>query len=300
MVVPQPVPAPAPVRPPAAEAVALGLPVDRDTAADTVLDGADLGSLCVRAVSQRGPRNRADHRHRRDAYLLHTFKEFPQPVLLSAVAAGNPVGSRSQEGALLACRSLATHLGALAAPLAAAVGDGSAAAPDPELTGSLVRTALRGAAGNLDRLATRYQVGSGDVAVQLTALLSPLGDLRHRRHLLISVGSGGLRIRRDGAGGAWEDDGGPTAPAWSAATALPGALTGDAPAVRWRILETGPRDVLALGTGATLRLFTGSGSALATAWHPEVPGLHRYLHDIAAAPGAADRTLVTLWDTTPG
>ncbi|MEU9568545.1 hypothetical protein AB0D62_01380 [Streptomyces massasporeus] len=114
-------------------------------------------------------------------------------------------------------------------------------------------------------------------------LLSPLGGLRHCRHLLFTAGSGGLRTLRDGV---WQDDDSPAAPAWSAATTLPSALS----TLRRRVLDTAPGDVLTLGTGATLRLFAhpATTDALAAAWYPAVPGLHRYLHDtVTAVPGDA-------------
>ncbi|MET8679572.1 hypothetical protein ABZW18_18860 [Streptomyces sp. NPDC004647] len=280
-------------------AVGTGLPLERDTAADTVVDGADLGPLRVRATSQRGGRNRTDQRHRRDGLLLHTFRGFARPVLLSVAAAGNPVGQWSQAGAVLASKSLVTHLHTFAGPLEAALsGDGG-----QDTVTDLVRSTLRGAAKNLDRLADRHQVSPEQVSTEIVALLTPLGDAVGRRHLMFGAGSGEVLLHRQGrwstAGSAVTGEGaGPVADtaSWRADRALP---VGES-AAYWRTFETGPGDLVLVCTGATAQLFRRPETAdfFAEVWSDGIPDLHQFLWQTGVrVPGAeADRTLICLWE----
>lgn len=114
---------------PQSPAVPHQLPLGRDCAADSTVDGADLGPLIVRAASVRGPRQREDGEHRRDAVMLGLVEEMPSPTLLSVVAAGAPRGLWSQSAAQRACRSLASQLGRYGEHLGSVLGPGRY--PDP-------------------------------------------------------------------------------------------------------------------------------------------------------------------------
>jgi hypothetical protein len=271
-------------------AVPSAFPAGRDIAPDTVADGADLGHLRVRAGSQRGGRNRLDQRYRRDAFLTRVLPEFPRPVLLSAVAAGNPLGDWSYSAAGVLLSSLATQLGAFAEPLGRAMGQTPAA---DSVTG-LLHTALRGTTGGLERLGHLRQAATGDVSADVLAVLSPLGQTETRHHLLFGTGAGTALLLRDGVWAQPLTLGARTP--WTAARALPGGLE-----LHWEQVPTRPGDLLVLCTGATADLVGRAdvGAYLAETWSGGAPDLTAFLQDLGVrVTGAdADRTLVCLWET---
>ncbi|MEU6339333.1 protein phosphatase 2C domain-containing protein [Streptomyces sp. NPDC046977] len=271
-------------------AVPGALALGRDGVHDTVVDGADLGPLHVRGGSLRGGRHRADQRFRRDAFLTRTLPEFPRPTLLSAVAAGNPLGLWSRTAAELLCESLGTQLDAFAKPLDTALADDAS----PETVTDLLRTALRGTANSLERLGHRHQADTRDVSADVLAVLSPLGETPVRRHLVLGTGTGVAFLLRDGA---WH----PVlelseSTAWSPGRALPAGCE-----LRHRSVHTRPGDVLVLCTGATAELIRRPDVAkhLADAWTVGSPDLLGFLQQSAFRTAAADtdRTLVCLWET---
>lgn len=266
-----------------------GLALGRDSVPDTVVDGADLGSLRVRGTSQRGGRNRADQRFRRDAFLTRILPEFPRPTLLSAVSAGHPLGRWSQAAADLLCESLATQIGAFAKPLESALASDESA----EAVTDLLRTALRGTAGSLERLAHRHQAEAEDVSADVLAVLTPLGQTSVRRHLVLGTGSGVALLLRDRS---WHPvlELGPDT-AWTTARALPTGC-----ALRHQSVDTRPGDTLVLCTGATAELVRSPEVAkfLAEAWRPGAADLVGFLQQTAfrTTGGDTDRTLVCLWE----
>lgn len=270
-------------------AVPSAFPLGRDVAPDTAADGVDLGHLKVRAGSQRGGRNRLDQRHRRDAFLTRLLPEFPRPTLLSAVSAGNPLGSWSYSAADVLVNSLATQLGAFAEPLARAVWD----APSPDTVTELLRSTLRGTTGSLERLGHLRQAPAGDVAADVLAVLSPLGETESRSHLVFGTGAGVVLHLRDGVWAQPRPLG--TRTSWTAERALPDGLQ-----LHWEPVETLPGDLLVLCTGATADLLCRPdvGAHLAEGWRIGAPDLTAFLQDVGvqAAGADADRTLVCLWD----
>ncbi|MFD9002284.1 protein phosphatase 2C domain-containing protein [Streptomyces sp. NPDC059582] len=266
-----------------------GLALGRDSVPDTVVDGADLGSLRVRGTSQRGGRNRADQRFRRDAFLTRILPEFPRPTLLSAVSAGHPLGRWSQAAAGLLCESLATQLGAFAKPLESALASDESA----EAVTDLLRTAIRGTAGSLERLAHRHQAEAEDVSADVLAVLTPLGQTSVRRHLVLGTGSGVALLLRDRS---WHPvlELGPDT-AWTTARALPSGCE-----LRRQSVATRPGDTLVLCTGATAELVRSPEVAkfLAETWRPGAADLLGFLQQTAfrTTGGDTDRTLVCLWE----
>jgi hypothetical protein len=289
------VPNPKPVSPPAVAAfgdappfpvIPQALPLGLDSTPDTALDGADLGPLLVRATSVRGERSRQEVRFRGDDFLLHAFEgRFPRPVLLSVVAEGLSGGSWANAGAARFCRSLATALGERAG------GIDTAWAEDSELDvlQQLLRSATKDAAESLRELA---QVKNTQLPTSFAAIMTPLGDGDRRQHLVFGVGGGAVwRIR----GGEWSREY-PQTGADSPEASVP-----DAPdSVTWNTVETEPKDLLLLCTGATARLISRVPvqTFFTEAWSPGPPHLTEFLWQMTVrAPGAVDdRTAIGLWD----
>lgn len=298
------------------------LPLGRDPAADSIVDGADLGPLVVRAASVRGARHREDREHRRDTVHLRLVEGFGAPLLLSAVAAGEPDAPLSQSGSAAACRSLVIHLTAAAPRFGNALfepGD------DASVTSAL-RGVLSGVANSVRLVARANTAGvvtSGEdtqVATSLYGLLSQLGDRGERRHVVFGVGDARLlRLRAEDAppGGpppwpqdpsAWSQD--PSAwlqapptshqgtppgirtPRWTplvaadpalAARRLP-ALAEDGSDLVWQRVTTRPGDVLVLASGPMADLLTHEDVTgwYARRWHGRQPFLTSFLSDVAA------------------
>jgi hypothetical protein len=262
------------------------LPLGLDSTPDTVVDGADLGPLLIRAVSVRGDRNRQDARFRGDAFLLHAFEgRFPRPVLLSVVAAGLGDGSWANAGAARFCRSLATALGERAGGINTTWADSL----EQGVLHDLLRSATQDAAGPLKELAT---VKNTPLPTEFTAILTPLGDGGRRQHLIFGIGGGSVWRVRDGE---WDRSFPPSDDVQTRAS-LP-----DTPeAVTWTTVETEPRDVLLLCTGAMAKLTqrVPVRDFFTQAWAPGAPHLTEFLwHMTFRAPAASDdRTAIGLWD----
>ncbi|WP_327327511.1 protein phosphatase 2C domain-containing protein [Streptomyces sp. NBC_01210] len=285
-------------------AVPSRLPLGRDSAADSTVDGADLGPLIIRAASVRGDRQRDDGEHRRDAILLGLVEEIPSPTLLSVVAAGAPRGLWSRSAAERACRSLAAQLGHYGERLGAELYQGAYATThvpgdDSEL-GGLLRTALQGVARSV-RLVARNETGgassgiggtggAGDAAVEvaLTGLLSRLGDHQLREHVAFGVGDCSvLRLRE----GAWGE---------VFTGAREARLPTAAPELRWARFETRPGDLLAVCSApmAELLLREDLGDWFAERWADRRPFLTAFFSDVNVRVRSAggDRSAVCLWD----
>ncbi|MEU6370173.1 hypothetical protein ABZ876_31735 [Streptomyces sp. NPDC046931] len=305
-----------PGAPPQSPAVPHQLPLGRDCAADSTVDGADLGPLIVRAASVRGPRQREDGEHRRDAVMLGLVAEIPTPTLLSVVAAGAPRGLWSQSAAQRTCRSLAAQVGRYGErlggvldrggdpdPRTATLPTGYAAARDEaedgELAG-LLRAAVRGVGRSVGFVA-RSEGGAtnigADAAVPETgaeaevgfmALLSELGDRQRRRHVAFGIGDTRvLRLRN----GVWE-----TVFAGVREARLP---TG-AGELRWARFETRPNDLVAVCTAPVTELLLRDdlGEWFAQRWARGRPHLTEFFSDVNVRVrcSGGDRSVVCLWD----
>ncbi|MFG2335341.1 hypothetical protein [Streptomyces yangpuensis] len=279
---------------PVSPAIPRQLPVGRDAAADSSVDGADLGPVVVRAASARGDRARHDGEHRRDAVLLRFAEEIPAPTLLSVVAAGTPRGRWSQSAADRACRSLATQVGRYGEGLGRELygPDG-----DDGTLGALLRTALQGVAHSM-RLVTRGEGPDGEaddaaIEVSLTALLTRLGDGREREHLAFGVGDGALLRLRDGE---WSPVFAPGESAPDRALRLPA----HAARVGWARLTTLPGDVLAVCSPpmAELLMRDDAGPWFAARWAGRQPYLTSFLSEVnvPVRSTGGDRSVVCLWD----
>lgn len=293
-------------------AVPRELPLGGDSAADSVVDGADLGPLVARAASVRGDRHREDREHRRDAVHLRLVPEFGIPVLLSTVAAGSPHGEWSLSAAERGCRSLVSQLGHFAPEIGGRLFDPAA---DAELDG-ILRTAAKGVATSLRRLAReRSRTGAdgstddASVETALTAVLSRLGDSTRREHVAFGVGEGAVLRLRDGR---WEhvhDSRGASAgPAVTAdgnggrvtGGGLPPALPRDPDGLSWTRFDSLPGDLVLVCSRPMADLLDRADLAdwFAERWSGRRPYLTTFLSDVnvrVQSPGE-DRSVVSLWD----
>lgn len=280
---PQPRQPPPPTPPWAAEGVVVqprGLPRDGEPSADTVLDGAVAEPLTIRAASVRGDRHRLDMTLRRDAFAFRTLDGWPEPVLLSVVAAGRPDGERSHLAAADACASVVTALEKFPAQIT----DPWRAAEWPELTSRL--TDVMAAVGtHLVRRAKPAKVDPAEYTVEITCLLTELrSEQPHRRHLAFGVGTGDLLVLN---GGRWRGRPDPSSPAGDP-DSLPTCIR------PWlQPFGAGPGDALLLVTGPTARHLRDGGTA---GWD-RPRDLHEFLWQLSSGRDtSADRTAVGVWD----
>ncbi|WP_042384075.1 protein phosphatase 2C domain-containing protein [Streptacidiphilus melanogenes] len=288
----------------AAPTVPRSLPIGREAAPDSVVDGADLGPVVVRAASVRGSRHREDREQRRDAVNLRLVDGFGAPVLLSTVAAGAAQAPLSQTGADAACRALATRLaaGALASGVAVFARNRDAALE------AALRSALAGAAESVRLVARANAVDSGaadpdrQAGTSVFALISQLGDLDERQHVLFGAGDAvllGLRAGGSGpdAGAAWET-------LFEPDPGLRGALlpgrSGESAELQWARVTTRPGDLLVLASRPMAELLRapGAGAWFARRWRTRRPHLITFLSDVNANIRSADgdRTVACVWD----
>ncbi|MFH8449589.1 hypothetical protein ACH4CD_10115 [Streptomyces fungicidicus] len=268
------------------------LPRGEDAAADSTVDGADLGPLTVRAASVRGARQREDGQHRRGAVSLRVVEEVPSPTLLSVVASGAPGAPWSRSAAERACRSLTAELGRYGRQLGKELYGGEG--DDAELYGVL-RTAVQGVARSVRLLAWDRTGGSApgaakDAAVEvvLTALLTRLGDRGVREHVAFGVGEGCVSRLREGG---WH-------------TVFGGVPEGRLPAapdaLRLTRFDTRPGDVLAVSGPDMARLLRRPepGAWFARTWAGRPRDLPAFLGEVGVPvlPAGGDRSVVCLWD----
>ena len=294
-------PPPVPVRPPAPEplpelAAPSALPNVADSEPDSTVDGARLGRLVVRAAAIRGEHNRLDGLARRQAAATTLLSRFDPPVVLSAVAAGLPGRDHSQLGAVQACKTLHGQLSERATALALDAawkdaGKGSSVAGD-ELR-RLLRAAMLEVGKSLTLAAKSRNLEPETVATSLTFMLSRLGDIPRRQHLVVGVGSGALlRVSGDGK-----------MPAEYEETAEPLATLPEKPdLLSWRTVETGPGDVLVLCTGTTaafLKRDKDKGGPVID-WHGGSPDLVRFFWYLNQQDTAReDHAAVAIWELPP-
>lgn len=283
------------------------LSLSQDATADTLLDGADLGAVIVRAASVCGDRHRRRQQHRRDAVLLRVPVGLGGSALLSAVAAGAPEGVWSQSAAAHACRALVTQIQNQADVLAPwlaetavsatdgqepPAGDFSGPAAALKLALSDVRRAIKVEANSRGWVSEQGMADDRAVAVALTGLLSPLGDRESRTHLAFGAGDGMVLRLRDGE---WStvfpvQDPGPGG----------GTLPSEEVRLRWDPITTQQGDLLAVCSRPTAELLRQevTGAWFAERWAGRQPRLTSFMLHVSARIRAAveDRSLVCVWD----
>ncbi|MFJ9409747.1 protein phosphatase 2C domain-containing protein [Streptomyces sp. NPDC101393] len=183
--------APEPVALPAADPAALD-----ELVPDTVLDGAEYGSLTLRAASVRGDAARYRGEPRRDALLTARFGTGRDTLILVALASGGP----GTEGAHCAARDACAWIGG-------AVGRSSTRLAED------IRTDHRGALksglqrltdrsyGKLRGRAAERGAAPEEYTAALRCLLLP-ADPECRTRVFFGAGDGGIFRLRDGA---WQD-----------------------------------------------------------------------------------------------
>jgi hypothetical protein len=247
--------------------------------ADTVLDGAQYGSMTVRTVSVRGDSARYRGQPRRDALLTARFGTGDDALLLVAVASGARAADDAHRAAQDAVRWIAGAVGRSRDRLA---GD-LRAARRGSLKSGLHRLTDR-CYGRLRARGEDLGMDEGTYTASLRCLLLPV-DPRCPIRLFFGVGDGGFfRIRS----GSWQDL--DTAPDETAAP------------FRFRATVAQPGDALLMcsaGLAEPLRGEPALAAHLAERWGDgRVPGLPGYLADAQTRVKgyADDRTAVTVWD----
>ncbi|MCB5908214.1 protein phosphatase 2C domain-containing protein [Streptomyces pinistramenti] len=283
--------APEPVALPPADPEALG-----ELVPDTVLDGAQYGSLTLRAASQRGDSARYRGDPRRDALLVTRFGTGPHTLILIAVGTGTPVAG-AHRAAHDACAWIGSAVGRSCTHLAEDLRTGNHSA----LRSGLQRLTDRGH-GRLRARAAELDRAPQEYTASLRCLLLP-ADPDCRLRVFFGMGEGGiLRLHDDG----WQD----LEPPSTDREAPPAA--GPSP----RSYDPARPDPFVFGTvtarrGDTLLLCSAGlaepladepafATRLATAWSAaEPPGLTAFLTtaQIRVKGHAKDRTAVAVWDT---
>lgn len=267
-----------------------GLPEGKDAPPDSVVDGATAGPLVIRAGSVRGDSHRRFAELRRDAFRIQALAGgFEKPVVAAIIAVGDPHGTRTHLAAARACQSVLTQL----SRLAGSIGTAWNQAPDLDQLRELLTTVCDGVSRNLEGLARDEKVEVSDVRVELTCLLSELGDASTRRHLVFRVGRG-VVLRR--AGHAWQQvfpaDGAPTQP-----VGLPG---GQSDALQVGTVDSAQGDALVVASAAAHQYLTAGDSAahFAREWGSGPRDLVEFLWQLSARTSATknDRTVICLWD----
>ncbi|MER7027044.1 MULTISPECIES: protein phosphatase 2C domain-containing protein [Streptomyces] len=294
-----PAPAPAPGfighRPPTYAAEPVALPV-ADPAAlgelvpDTVLDGAQYGSLTLRAVSQRGDSARYRGAPRRDALLLARFGSGAQTLILAAVASGPAAGDPR------AAHDACAWIGGAVARSCTRLAEDLRTDHRSALRSGLQRLAGRGYGKLRGRTAGPGEASESPAAVR--CLLLP-ADPACRTRVFFGVGEGGFLRLRDGV---WEDlEPSAAGPVTDAPGADPDGAGQPAPFLFGTV--TGRRgDALLLcsaGLAEPLADEPGLADRLATDFSGPPPGLTSFLTSaqVRVKGHARDRTAVGVWDT---
>ncbi|MFF7408713.1 protein phosphatase 2C domain-containing protein [Streptomyces lydicus] len=310
-------------RPPTYEAEPAALPA-ADPAAldelvpDTALEGAQYGSLTLRAASQRGDSARYRGDVRRDALLTARFGAGRHALILVAVATGRP----AVEGAHRAARDACGWIGGAVGRSYTQLAEDIRADRRGDLKAGLQRLTDR-SYGKLRARALERGGPPEQYTAALRCLLLP-ADPDCRTRVFFGVGAGGLFRLRDGA---WTDlepvatDHG--TPALIPAPSPDPTLATDAPARPGPGLPHGPGtveyparpepflfhaafarpgDALLLcsaGLAEPLRQEPAFAAHLADRWStPEPPGLVPFLAtaQLRAKGHAKDRTAVAVWE----
>jgi len=246
---------------------------------DTVLDGAQYGSMTLRTVSVRGDSARYRGQPRRDALLTARFGSGEDALLLVALASGARAADDAHRAAQDTVRWIAGAVGRSRARLV----DDLRAARRGSLKSGLHRLTDR-CYGRLRARGEDLGLDAGTYAASVRCLLLP-ADPSCRIRLFFGVGDGGLFRIRDGA---WQD--------------LDPAPDESGGPFRFRAGVARPGDALLLCSGGLAEPLRGEpqlAAHLAERWGSgRVPGLAGYLADVQTRVKgyADDRTAVTVWD----
>ncbi|MFC6066888.1 protein phosphatase 2C domain-containing protein [Streptomyces ochraceiscleroticus] len=188
-------------RPPtyAAEPVALPAADPADLAGlvpDTELDGAQYGTLTLRAASVRGDSARYRGDPRRDALLTARFGAGRQTLILIAVASGAHASPEGHRAARDACQWIGAAVGRSGSRLADDIRTGRREA----LRSGLQRLTDR-SYGRLRARAAELGLDPREYTASLRCLLLP-ADPACRTRVFFGLGGGGLFRLRDGV---WQD-----------------------------------------------------------------------------------------------
>ncbi|MBZ4017464.1 protein phosphatase 2C domain-containing protein [Streptomyces purpurogeneiscleroticus] len=300
-------------RPPtyAAEPVALPAADPADLAGlvpDTELDGAQYGTLTLRAASVRGDSARYRGDPRRDALLTARFGAGRQTLVLIAVASGAHAAPEGHRAARDACQWIGAAVGRSAARLADDIRTGRREA----LKSGLQRLTDRGY-GRLRARAAELGLDPREYTASLRCLLLP-ADPACRTRVFFGLGGGGLFRLRDGV---WQDlepplhvgvsgapgdadDAAPDAGSEAGPEAAPEPV---AEPFRFRASVARSGDTLLLcsaGLAEPLREAPDFAARLAGRWaETEPPGLAAFLADaqLRLKGHAKDRTAAAVWDS---
>jgi hypothetical protein len=267
-----------------------GLPRGPDVVPDSAVDGANLGSITVRAASIRGDHHRQEPNFRQETYTIQPLTDkFDVPNLVSVVATGNPNSSVAQDCAALACRSVVTQLSKLSGGINAAWNG----QPGTEQLQELLHPVYNAVASRLVELAESRQVPEAESAVKLICLVSQLGDTSQRRHLAFGIGGGGIfRCTDQGCESIFS--------AHEESLGKPAALPARHQEFRVSMVQSQKGEILLVTSPATMQVITNSdsGTFFAQQWRNGPRDLVEFLWQFSARTPetAKDRTVVCLWD----
>lgn len=258
---------------------------------DSAADGVRLGDLTVRAAAVRGVSGRTQAGLRRQVAEISVLGMLVPPVLLSVVASGRHGARYGQIGAVQATRSLHVKLASRAEELdrlwqQATVGDADA----EQRLDTLLHEVTAALTNPLADVARQRDTIPDGVAVQLTCVLSRIGDTSLRQHLVFGVGPGPVLRAGEGAG-------------WLPLTDHEGHggdyLPNDHKATWSQRLQTSPGDIVVLCTSSTARLLDRAADQLRADWATP-PSLVGFLHQLGRADNLLpdDRAAVCLWEGT--
>ncbi|MER7400553.1 protein phosphatase 2C domain-containing protein [Streptomyces sp. NPDC000151] len=268
---------------------------------DTELDGAQYGTLTLRAASVRGDSARYRGDPRRDALLTARFGAGRQTLLLIAVASGVHASPEGHRAARDACHWIGAAVGRSGARLADDIRTGRREA----LKSGLQRLTDRGY-GRLRSRAAELGLDPHEYTASLRCLLLP-ADPACRTRVFFGLGGGGLFRLRDGV---WQDLEPPLPPDEAAnlgVTEAPDTPEAAPDAIgepfRFRASVARSGDTLLLcsaGLAEPLREAPDFAARLAGRWaETEPPGLVAFLADaqLRVKGHAKDRTAAAVWDS---
>jgi Protein phosphatase 2C/von Willebrand factor type A domain len=168
-----------------------GLPDDRYKVPDTVLDGADLHGLSIRAVSLRGERHQSRAVSRGDAMEVSLLRDGESEVFLGCVAMGVDGQPLSHLGAAEACRLVREE----ARPRLAAL----FAAKTPSSVRPVCQDLVESVSDRLSRRASFLRTDPAALSTALAAVAVEVGSQRGlRRFVAFAVGDCSVLTLTDG------------------------------------------------------------------------------------------------------